>query len=99
MILSIILSILIIVLGFFFKKALDRVSYYENLYTELDSVINESSEKLKLIDDSGHFESDDEIGFIFSEIKQIQETISLLFDSDKGENTIGEETTQEKKER
>tara|TARA_Y100000593_G_scaffold74764_1_gene137769 strand:+ start:278 stop:577 length:300 start_codon:yes stop_codon:yes gene_type:complete len=97
MILSIILFIIIIILGFFFKKALDRISYYEELYTDLDSVVNESSEKLKLIDDSGHFESDDEIGFIFKEIKQIQKTISSLFDSDEGEKDIGEETTQAQK--
>jgi len=94
MILSIILSIAILILGFFFKKALDRISYYEDLYEDLDSIITRSSERLKIIDDSGHFESDDEIGFIFDEIKQIQETIAPLFDLNKGEDTIGEDTTQ-----
>lgn len=33
-------------------------------------------EKLKLIDDQGHFRSDDEVGFFFDEVKKMQDKLN-----------------------
>ena len=52
---------------------------YEDLYNKMvqfETVINNANEKLKEIDYKGSFESDDEVGFFFKELKNIQESIN-----------------------
>ena len=38
--------------------------------------------QLKLIDDKGHFESDDEVGFFFDELKQLGTQLEELFETE-----------------
>ena len=38
---------------------------------------------MKQVDDSGHYESDDETGFFFQELKQLQETFDQLFETEE----------------
>ena len=45
-----------------------------------------SSQKLKTIDDSGHFESDDEIGFFFNQVKNMQSLFDELFENQEQQN-------------
>ena len=45
-----------------------------------------------MIDDSGHFESDDEVGFFFEELKQLGDELDQLFE-------ITEEVDDEKKKK
>lgn len=55
------------------------VDEYETLYQkmiEFEDVIENSNQKLKEIDNRGSFESDDEVGFFFKELKRIQEEIN-----------------------
>jgi hypothetical protein len=55
------------------------VDEYETLYqkmVEFEDVIKNSNQKLKEIDYRGAFESDDEVGFFFKELKGIQEEIN-----------------------
>jgi hypothetical protein len=49
---------------------------YLSYLNKLSDIIEFSSKKLKEIDRKGSFESDDEVGFFFEEIKQIQETLN-----------------------
>lgn len=51
---------------------------YEELYNkiiQLRQIMDQSNQKLKDIDHKGSFESDDEIGFFFKQVKEIQEDI------------------------
>ena len=49
---------------------------YYTFFQKLKSQISESNSKLKQIDRLGSFESDDEIGFFFKEVKEIQEVLN-----------------------
>ena len=52
------------------------LSSYLSYLNKLSDIIEFSSKKLKEVDRKGSFESDDEVGFFFEEIKQIQETLN-----------------------
>ena len=76
---SIILAILLIVLGFITWNLMKKVEKYEDIaqyqqnYIEnISTVIGESSKKLQEVDEKGTFESDDEVGFFFKGVKEIQ---------------------------
>jgi hypothetical protein len=52
---------------------------YEELYNKMllfEAVIDDANKKLKEIDFKGSFESDDEVGFFFKELKNIQDDIN-----------------------
>ena len=54
---------------------------YQELYTKIqnfEKVIDTANKKLKEIDYRGSFESDDEVGFFFLELKKIQEEINIF---------------------
>ena len=58
--------------------SLRRINQYENLITQFQQIITFSTEKMKQLDSSGHFESDDEVGFFFDELKNIQSMLDNL---------------------
>ena len=68
--------------------ALRRINQYEELLVSIQEIISFSSKKLKDVDSQGSFESDDEIGFIFEEIKSIQSIMDGIFENEniEGEN-------------
>ena len=49
---------------------------YSNYITTLSDIIKKCDNKLKEIDSKGSFEADDEIGFFFKEIKNIQSILN-----------------------
>lgn len=54
---------------------------YQELYQKIqnfEKVIDNANKKLKEIDYKGSFESDDEVGFFFLELKKIQEEINIF---------------------
>ena len=85
-ILFILISIVSSTLLFF---SLKRINQYEDLITQFQQIITFSTEKMKSVDSKGHYESDDETGFFFKQLKQIQ----LLLD-----DVFEEEITDAKKE-
>ena len=79
LVLSIIFAILLIVFGFFtwnlmrkVEKYEDIAQYQQNYIENISTVIGESSKRLREVDEKGTFESDDEVGFFFKGIKEIQ---------------------------
>jgi hypothetical protein len=52
---------------------------------QLSKIIEHSSERLKKIDNKGTFESDDEIGWFFEQIKVIQERLNNFKLNNDGE--------------
>jgi len=78
-----ILSILVVVLGFttfnLLKKnerAEDIISYYEGYMREIDEQIKFIDKRVKEIDTKGTFESDDEVGFFFQRLKLLVELLA-----------------------
>ena len=69
--------------------SLRRITQYEELILEIQQVIKFSTDKMKLVDSKGHYESDDETGFFFEQLKQIQLSLDEIFE---------EETQDAKKE-
>ena len=69
--------------------SLRRITQYEELILEIQQVIKFSTDKMKLVDAKGHYESDDETGFFFQQLKQIQLSLDGIFE---------EETQDAKKE-
>ena len=69
--------------------SLRRITQYEELILEIQQVIKFSTDKMKLVDAKGHYESDDETGFFFEQLKQIQLSLDGIFE---------EETQDAKKE-
>jgi len=60
--------------------SLRRITQYEELILEIQQVIKFSTEKMKLVDSKGHYESDDETGFFFEQLKQIQLSLDGIFE-------------------
>ena len=73
--------------------ALRRINAYENIILNISNTIESIKLQLKVIDDKGTFESDDEVGFFFQEVKQLGEDLDNLFETEVEEN---EKETKEK---
>ena len=81
--LSSILGCLVVILGYTTFNLLKKNEKQEDIVVEymryLDSIskaIEFADEKLNQVDSKGIFKNDDEIGFIYSEIKEIQKILS-----------------------
>ena len=66
--------------------ALKRINQYENLITQIQQIIQFSAERMKVVDSKGTFESDDEVGFFFKEIKEIQSILNEIFETGETED-------------
>ena len=77
------LSILVVVLGFTTfnlmrknEKQEDILAEYLNYLDQLSKTIDVSDKKLKEIDRAGTFKSDDEVGYFFKSIQDIQDILN-----------------------
>ena len=78
-----VLSVLVVILGFTTfnllrknEKQEDIVAGYLAYLDRLSRTIEISDKKLKELDHKGTFKSDDEVGFFFESIKQIQDILN-----------------------
>ena len=62
--------------------SLRRITQYEELILEIQQVIKFSTDKMKLVDSKGHYESDDETGFFFEQLKQNQLSLDGIFEEE-----------------
>ena len=79
-ILCAILGIILIFLITLIYYSLKRITQYEELILKINDKIEYVNAQLKLIDEKGTFEADDEVGFFFKEIKQIGKILDNLFE-------------------
>ena len=84
----IILSITTLVFGFTTWNLLrkneateDVVEEQEQTISDFAKLVDDSMRKMKDLDTKGAFESDDETGFFFEEIKKLQNLLDDLFES------------------
>ena len=96
LIITIILGIAAIFFGLVAFYALRRINEYENIILNINNTIDTIKLQLKTIDDKGTFESDDEVGFFFSEIKQLGRDLENLFETEVEDAPIKEKKKKEK---
>ena len=63
--------------------SLRRINQYEGLIIEFQNIIEFASTKMKQVDAKGHYESDDETGFFFQQLKEIQELLNGIFENEQ----------------
>ena len=63
--------------------SLKRINQYEDLITQFQQIIKFSTDKMKLVDSKGHYESDDETGFFFQQLKDLQLLLNDIFEEEK----------------
>jgi len=73
----------LIVLSYIIRNLMVKVEKYEDVTVDqtaylqnLSNVIKESNKNLTTLDERGVFQSDDEVGFFFKQIKIIQEELN-----------------------
>ena len=83
MIIIILLSMLVVTLGFTTynllkknEKQEDILSSYLTYLNKISDIIDASDKKIHEVDIKGSFQSDDEIGFFFTNIKMIQDVLN-----------------------
>ena len=79
-ILFILISVVSSTLLFF---SLKRINQYEELITQFQQIVTFATDKMKLVDSKGHYESDDETGFFFEQLKQLQLSLDGIFEEEK----------------
>ena len=60
--------------------SLKRITQYEEIILQVNDKIDYVNKQLKLIDEKGTFEADDEVGFFFEELKEIGKLLDNLFE-------------------
>ena len=89
-ILTVILGLMVVILGYTTFNLLRKLEKQEDVINnqatilasylsylnKISDIIEFSDKKLKEVDHKGSFKSDDEVGFFFEEIKQIQSTLN-----------------------
>ncbi len=85
-IITIILGIVATFFGVVIFYALRRINNYENIILNISNTVESIKLQLKTIDDKGTFESDDEVGFFFKEVKQLGDELNSLFETEVEEN-------------
>ena len=96
LIITIILGIVATFLGIVTFYALRRINTYENIILNINNTIESIKLQLKVIDNKGTFESDDEVGFFFQEIKQLGQDLDNLFETEVEDAPIKEKKKKEK---
>ena len=71
--------------------SLKRINQYENLILQFQQIVTFATEKMKQVDAKGHYESDDETGFFFKQLKDLQKLLDDVFETEKIEEKIDDE--------
>ena len=85
MILEIILGLMVVIFiieSYVVWNLLNKVELLETWVEDFSDRVAGTWEEIKTIDSTGHFESDDEIGSIFTSIKQTIEELNQYIEED-----------------
>ena len=63
--------------------SLRRINQYESLIIDIQSIIEFATTKMKQVDAKGHYEADDETGFFFQQLKELQELLNGIFENEE----------------
>ena len=79
-ILTILLFLISVVSSTLLFFSLRRINQYEGLIIEIQNIIEFATTKMKQVDARGHYESDDETGFFFQQLKDLQTLLDDIFE-------------------
>tara|TARA_R110000744_G_scaffold15301_1_gene42799 strand:- start:1492 stop:1758 length:267 start_codon:yes stop_codon:yes gene_type:complete len=82
---TIVLIIFSVFMSYMMMLCLRRVNQYENFILKIQQIIEIATQRLTAVDARGHYESDDETAFFFQQLKDIQEILDSLFESETKE--------------
>ena len=71
--------------------SLRRINQYESFIIEIQNIIEFATAKMKQVDAKVHYESDDETGFFFQQLKQLQELLNGIFENEETEENSSAE--------
>ena len=74
--------------------SLRRINQYEGLLIEFQNIIEYATTKMKQVDAKGHYEADDETGFFFQQLKELQELLNGIFENEEIEENSSAEKTE-----
>ena len=66
--------------------SLRRINQYEGFIIEIQKIIEFATTKMKQVDVRGHYEADDETGFFFQQLKELQELLNGIFENEEEES-------------
>ena len=79
----VILSILVVTLSIAVRNLLIKVEKYEDITVDqtsylqkISDIINDSQKHLRNLDEKGVFEADDEVGYFFEQMKNVQKELN-----------------------
>ena len=87
-----IISVFCLISLYLLFLSLKRINQLEQIIIEISNIIEYVTKRVKIIDDKGHFEADDEIGFFFEEIKRITKILNNLFVQTTEDNNAKEKS-------
>ena len=76
LILSIILTAVVVISFFVIRNLIKKIERLEDFITKQSEAIVACGVSLKALDTKGTFESDDQIGFFFKSVEEIQEALN-----------------------
>ena len=89
MILEILLGVAIlysVFVSYLIVLSLERISVMEDYLLKIQQIVEIATDKMKMVDSTGHYESDDETGFFFTQLKDLQELLNALFEPEEEHN-------------
>ena len=78
--------------------SLKRITQYEEFILQIQQIVELATIKMKQVDSRGHYESDDETGFFFKQLKELQLMLDEVFETE-GEINDAKEKSSTKKEK
>ena len=63
--------------------SLRRINQYEGLIVQFQQIVEFATQKMKQVDSKGHYEADDETGFFFQQLKDLQNLLNDVFEEEK----------------
>ena len=90
-----VLAITTIFLSMLVYYSLKRITMYEEIILQINDKIEYVNAQLKLIDEKGTFEADDEVGFFFLELKEIGKILDNIFEEVEDATIKKEEKKEE----
>ena len=72
--------------------SLRRINQYEELILQFQQIVTFATEKMKQVDSLGHYEADDETGFFFEQLKELQLLLDGVFETENIEEKTDAKT-------
>jgi len=89
-IITVLLILLLCFISYLLFFALKRINNYEAFILQFQQIIEYATEQMKQVDEAGHYEADDETGFFFKQLKDVQLLLNNIFEEEEENDIRGE---------